>query len=133
VIVADASAVLEFLLGGSRGRVVEEHFLAESDDIQVPALLDVEVAQVLRRMVAMGLTEEARARASLEILGEMPLHRHLLNPLLPRIWELRSNLTAYDAAYVALAEALACPLITYDGKLGRAPSHTAKIITLGTG
>ena len=129
MIVADASAVLEFLLGGSRARVVEAHLLDETA-IQVPALLDAEVAQVLRRMVAGATVQEARARASLEILGDMPLQRHLLMPLLPRMWALRDNLTAYDAAYVALAEALDCALVTFDEKIARAPGHTAKVVTL---
>ena len=129
MIVADASAVLEFLLGGPRARQVDGHFLEETA-VQVPALLDAEVAQVLRRMVVAEMVDEPRARASLEILGDMPLQRHLLTPLLPRIWALRENLTAYDAAYVALAEALGCSLVTFDEKLGRAPGHTAKVITL---
>lgn len=132
MIVADASAVLEFLLGSSRGRAVEEHFLDEPDYVQVPALLDAEVAQVLRRMVVAGVVEQTRARATIEILADMPLQRHLLPSLLPRIWELKANLTAYDAAYVALAEALACPLLTFDEKLRRAPGHTARVITPGS-
>ena len=131
MIVADASAILEFLLGGSRGRLVEAH-IGEDTSIQVPALLDAEVAQVLRRMVAGAILEEARARASLEILGDMPLQRHFLTPLLPRIWALRENLTAYDAAYVSLAEALSCSLLTFDEKLSRTPAHTARVITLRT-
>jgi predicted nucleic acid-binding protein len=130
VIVADASAVLEFLLGGARGGMVEEHFLG-GGPVQAPALLDAEVAQVLRRMVAHSVTEEAGARARLEILGAMPLRRHLLTPLLPRIWALRENLTAYDAAYVALAEALACPLLTFDERLSRASGHSAQVIVPG--
>jgi predicted nucleic acid-binding protein len=131
LIVADASAILEFLLGGARGRIVEAHF-ADETAIQVPALLDAEVAQVLRRMVAGAVVAEGRARARLEILADMPLQRHLLPPLLPRIWALRKNLTAYDAAYVALSEALDCSLITFDQKLGRTPGHTARVVTLHT-
>jgi predicted nucleic acid-binding protein len=133
VIVADASAVLEFLLGSTRGRLVEARLPDEPDEVQVPAILDAEVMQVLRRMVAHDLVRTERARASLEILSDMPLHRHLLPPLIPRMWELRANLTAYDAAYVALAEALECPLITYDEKLAQAPGHTARVITLPSG
>jgi predicted nucleic acid-binding protein len=128
VIVADASAVLEFLLGGQRARLVERHFGEWA--VQVPALLDAEVAQVLRRMVGQEVVPEPRARASLEILIDMPLHRHLITPLIPRIWGLRKNLTAYDATYIALAEALDCPLLTFDQKLGRTPGHNAKVVAL---
>lgn len=129
MIVADASAVIEFLNGSPRGAAVEEHFVREDDHVQAPALLDAEVAQVLRRMVGSNVLEEPRARAGLEILGEMPVRRHLLTPLLPRIWELRENLTAYDAAYVALAEALDCPLLTFDRRIAEAPGHTARVVT----
>lgn len=127
--VTDASAILELLLGTTRGEAVEEYLL-EEPSLQAPALLDAEVAQVLRRMVAAGVLEEPRARAGLEILGDMPIRRHLLTPLLPRIWELRENLTAYDAAYVSLAEALACPLLTFDRRIADAPGHTARVVAV---
>jgi predicted nucleic acid-binding protein len=127
LIVADASAVVEFLLGGARGRGVEEHFLAESDRIQAPAILDAEVTQALRRLARNGALSETRAGAAVEIFQEMPLTRHLLTPLLPRLWELRHVLTAYDAAYVSLAEALDCPLLTFDERLRGAPGHGATV------
>ena len=132
MIVADASALIELLLGGARGRAVEDHLMGEADDVQVPALLDVEVAQVLRRLVLLGMIDEGRARASLEILADMPLHRHLVHALLPRIWQLRDNLTAYDAAYVALSEALGCPLLTFDERIAGAPGHTAEVVVPGS-
>jgi predicted nucleic acid-binding protein len=128
VIVADASAVVELLLGGARGRRVEEILLEEDDRIQAPALLDGEVTQALRRLVVAGVMHEARGRVAVEILGELPITRHLLTPLLPRMWQLRGALTAYDAAYVSLAEALDCPLLTYDEGIVGAPGHTARIL-----
>lgn len=128
MIVADASALLELLLGSTRGRAVEAHLLDSDEGVQAPALVDAEVAQALRRMVAAGTLQEPHGRARLEILGDMPLHRHLLTPLLPRIWQLRDKLTAYDAAYVALAEALECPLLTFDRRIADAPGHTAEVV-----
>lgn len=128
MIVTDASAILELLMGGRRGEAVESRLLAQNDRLQAPALLDAEVVQVLRRLLAAGLMGEPRCRASLEILGSMPIRRHLLTPLLPRIWALRANLTAYDASYVALAEALECPLLTFDTRIADAPGHTARVV-----
>lgn len=95
--------------------------------MHAPALVDFEVAQVLRRLVAGGAMSASRGRAALELLAELPVSRHPGVPLLPRVWELRANLTAYDAAYVALAEALACPLLTGDASLARAPGLRAPV------
>ena len=128
MIVVDASAVVELLLGGRRAAPVEARLLAETERIQVPALLDAEVVQALRRLVRLGICDEARAGASVEILQDMPLTRHVLDPLLPRMWELRANLTAYDACYVALAEALACPLLTFDEGLAGAPGVRVPVV-----
>jgi predicted nucleic acid-binding protein len=88
----------------------------------------MEVAQVTRRLVLDGMITPARGAAMLELLAEAPLRRIPIVPLLPRIWALRGNLTAYDAAYVALAEALAAPLLTFDHKIPAAPGHGARII-----
>ena len=128
MIVADASAVVELLLGGARGRRVEAILMVEEDRVQAPALLDAEVTQALRRMVSAGVMTETRGRAAVEILGDLPVTRHLLSPLLPRMWQLRRTLTAYDAAYVALAEALTCPLLTFDQGIAVAPGHTARVL-----
>lgn len=119
MIVADASAIVELLLGGERGLDVAELFVRERDRVQAPGLVDVEVAQALRRMVQTGALTASRGRAAVEILQAMPLERHQVSPLLPRIWGLKDALTAYDATYVALAEALECPLVTFDQKLAR--------------
>lgn len=127
MIVLDASVVVELLLGGERAEVVLPWIEAEEGEMHVPGLLDVEVSQVLRRFVAAGIMTAARGDAAIEILQELPLSRHLETPLLPRLWQLRNNLSAYDAAYVALAEALDCPLLTFDSALAGAPGPGVRI------
>jgi len=121
VIVADASAILEILLGTPQGAVIESRVFRRGETIHTPALLDVEVAQVLRRYVSRGEVAQGRARAALDLLLGFPMERYTHEPLLSRIWELRANLTAYDAAYVALAEGLRAPLVTCDVRLANAP------------
>lgn len=126
MIVADASAVVEWLMGGKRGRAVGR--ILEGEDIVVPAHLDVEVAQVSRRLTFDSVITPVRGRAMLEVLSEAPFRRVPLTPLLPRIWDLRGNLTAYDAAYVALAEVLPAPLLTFDRKIPGSPGHGARVV-----
>ena len=92
-----------------------------------PILLDVEVAQVLRWYAASGEIDGERGRTALADLADFPLNRYPHEFLLPRIWDLRQNLTAYDAVYVALAEALDAPLITCDRRLAAAPGHRARV------
>jgi predicted nucleic acid-binding protein len=121
VIVADASVILELLLQTPLAAAVEQRLLGDGDTLHAPALLDLEVAQVLRRYVARGEVTAARASVALETMTGFPIARYTHEPLLARIWELRANLTAYDGAYVALAEALRAPLVTGDGRLARAP------------
>jgi predicted nucleic acid-binding protein len=131
VIVLDASVVVEILLGGERSESALPWLGDAAGPVHAPGLLDVEVTQVLRRLVLGGIMEPARGGASVEILQELPVTRHPATPLLPRIWALRHHLSAYDAAYVALAEALACPLVTFDGKLARAPGTDVETRLLG--
>jgi predicted nucleic acid-binding protein len=95
--------------------------------LHVPHLADVEVAQVLRRYEREGEIDPPDAAAALEMLGALDLERHSHAPLLPRVWALRDNLTAYDAVYVALAEALDARLLTCDAKLPRAPGQSRRI------
>jgi predicted nucleic acid-binding protein len=121
VIVIDASVVIEVLLQTDVGVAITERLLEREQTLHAPHLLDVEVAQVLRRYVARGELYEERARQALDVLGVFPLTRYSHEPLLGRIWELRENLTAYDAAYVALAEGLRAPLVTRDRRLATAP------------
>ena len=106
MIVLDASAVLELLLGGQRAEKVLPWFEEAEGRIHAPGLLDVEVTQAFRRLVGAGALDARRGRAAMEIIQELPVSRHSEPPLLPRLWMLRHPLTAYGAAYVALAEAL---------------------------
>jgi predicted nucleic acid-binding protein len=128
VIVADASAVVELLLGGRRGRAVEVHLSAVQGHIHAPALIDAEVTQALRKLVERRTIDEPRGRASVEMLQALPIERVSLQPLLPRMWALRGNLTAYDAAYVALAEGLDCPLLTFDQRVAGAPGVEQRVV-----
>jgi predicted nucleic acid-binding protein len=127
VIVLDASAVLEFLLGTSTGSRVADRIASQRETLHAPHLLDLEVAQVLRRHLRAGAIDEARGRRALDDLCALDLARYAHDILLPRIWQLRETVTAYDAAYLALAEALAAPLITLDGRLSRARGHRARV------
>ena len=121
MIVLDASAVLELLLGTERGQVVGHRIENATVGLHAPHLVDVEVAQALRRYVRDGELARAEAAVALEDLRALDLERHPHEPLLDRVWALRDNLTAYDAVYVALAEALGATLVTCDGRLARAP------------
>jgi len=127
VIVVDASAVLELLLNTRAAAKVSERIFATGETLHAPHLIDLEVAQVLRRYAGIGELSAERGTDALEDLADLPLNRYPHNLFLPRIWELRGNLTAYDAAYVALAEALGAPLVTRDRALARAGGHAARI------
>jgi predicted nucleic acid-binding protein len=127
VIVVDASALLEALLRTPAAKAVEDRLFAPGQTLHAPHLLDVEVAQVIRRYAANREIDEARGRLALADLAELPLRRYPHDFLLPRIWELRNSLTAYDAAYVVLAEALDAPLLTRDRRLAAAVGHRARI------
>lgn len=127
MIVADASVVLEFLTGTPTGDLVEAA-LEEAGSVCAPAHLDVEVAQVLRRLVRTGVMEPAHGGALVELLQTLPVDRLGIDPLLPRIWQLRDDLTAYDAAYVALGEALECPLLTLDERIAGAPGLKLEVL-----
>jgi predicted nucleic acid-binding protein len=119
--VLDASALVELLLGTDPGRRVAERIADPGERLDVPHLADVEVAQALRRYVRAGELDAAAAAGALDDLRSLDLERHGHEPLLGRVWALRDNPTAYDAVYVALAEALDSTLLTCDGRLARAP------------
>ena len=126
MIVVDASALLEALLRTPAAPAVEERLFDAGHTLHAPHLIDVEVAQVLRRYAATKQVEPGRCRDALIDLLDFPIHRYPHDVLLPRVWELRHNLTAYDAAYVALAEALDAPLLTRDRRLAAAAGHRAQ-------
>lgn len=127
MIVVDASALLEVLLRTPMAEAIEARLFDARESTHAPHLLDVEVTQVLRRYAAGGEIDEDRGRAALADLGDFPLRRYPHGFLLPRVWELRNNLTAYDAVYVALAEALDAPLLTCDRRLATAAGHNARV------
>jgi predicted nucleic acid-binding protein len=127
MIVVDASAVLETLLRTSASRSVESRMFDTRRTLHAPHLLDVEIAQVLRRYAMAGEIDRDRGAAALADLADLPLRRYPHDFVLPRVWELRKNLTAYDAVYVALAEALDAPLLTRDKRLAAAAGHHARI------
>ena len=127
MIVVDASAVIEVLLNTPAGVRVADRLFADGETLHAPHLLDLEVAQVLRRYALSAELDAARGAQALEDLAALPLSRYPHDVLLPRIWELRHNVTAYDAAYVALAEALAAPLVTRDAALAASRGHAARI------
>jgi predicted nucleic acid-binding protein len=127
VIVVDASALLEALLRTSAAKLVEDRLFAPRQTLHAPHLLDIEVAQVIRRYAANGEIDAERGRVALVDLADFPLRRYPHDFLLPRIWALRNNLTAYDAAYIALAEALDTPLLTRDRRLAMVAGHRAQI------
>ena len=129
MIVVDASAILELLLNTRHATRVAERLFLSGETLHAPHLLDLEVAQLLRRYALAGALSAERGDRALEDLGDLPLERYPHTLLLARIWELRHNLTAYDAAYVALAEALSVPLVTRDAALARA-GHRARVEVL---
>ena len=116
MIVLDASAAVSALLrdGSARQAVA-------SEQLHVPHLIDAEVAQALRRLVTASRLPAHDGEGLLSTWSALALVRHALHALLPRVWALRENASAYDATYVALAEALGCALLTADARLARAP------------
>jgi predicted nucleic acid-binding protein len=126
VIVADASVLVVALADdGPDGDQARARLRGEQ--LAIPELADLEVASVLRRQMKAGTLDARRARLALEDLAALRARRAPHRPLLPRCWELRDNLTIYDAAYVALAEAMNITLLTGDQKLARAPGPRCPI------
>jgi predicted nucleic acid-binding protein len=134
MLVVDASAITELLLGRPAGRAVEERLRDYDFDLHAPHLLDVEVLSALRRVVATGDTSPERAGEAVADLLDLPLERYPHDGLTPRIWDLRKNFSAYDATYVALAEVITgdgAPLLTADARLARAAdAHTSLPVLL---
>ena len=127
MMVLDASALVELLLGTSLGRSIALRIADPEVGLHVPHLADVEVAQTLRRYVSEGELDAAAAADALDDLRALDVERHSHEPLLDRVWARRDNLTAYYAVYVALAEALYTTLLTCDGRLARAPRMAGRV------
>jgi predicted nucleic acid-binding protein len=127
VIVLDASVALEVVLRTPAGLAVEERLFDPSESLHAPHLFDLEVAQVLRRYARSGEMTVARCREALDDLAGLPLTRYPHDILMPRVWQLRDNLSAYDAVYVALAEALGAAFLTRDRRLASPRVHRATV------
>ena len=125
MIVLDASVVVEVLTNRALADTIREAMAGSDDEFIAPYLIDIEVVHVVRRLAAAGQIERVRARRILAELADLPIARFEHVPLLRRIWELRHNLSAYDATYVALAEATSATLFTMDRKL--AEGHRARV------
>jgi predicted nucleic acid-binding protein len=124
----------DYLLDTRFGRLVGDRLLTDPH-VHIPHLASIETASVIRGWVRSGRLDESAAVQALDHLSDLAAERHDHEPFLPRVWELRHNLTAYDALYVALAEALDAPLVTCDARLARAPvpSVTIELISPGGG
>lgn len=119
MVVVDASALLEVLLQTPAADPIADRIFAPEESLHAPHLVDVEVAQLLRRYYLNGELDDERAEEAFSDLRDLAIDRYPHAALLARIWELRQNLTAYDATYLALAEALEAPVVTCDGRLSR--------------
>ncbi len=127
MIVVDASTLIEVLLRTPVAPAIEQRLFESGESLHAPHLLDIEVAHAVRRYALSGQIDSARGSGVLVILAALPLNRYPHALLLPRVWELRHNLTAYDAVYIALAEALDAPLLTRDRRLAAAVGHHARV------
>jgi predicted nucleic acid-binding protein len=119
--------MLELVLRTPAAEAVERRFFHSQQTLHAPHLLDIEVAQVIRRYAATGEIEQERGAEALADLAEVPLRRYPHHFLLPRVWDLRNNLTAYDAVYIALAEMLDAPLLTRDQRMAAAGRHHVRV------
>lgn len=127
MIVLDASAAIEFLLRTPAGRRVSQRILDPKETVYVPHLFDLEVLQVLGKYVRRGTITEAQAQMAIAELLDLPLTRYPHDEFVPRIWQLRPNFTAYDAAYIAVAERLGACILTSDSAFARGPGHSVTV------
>ena len=129
MIVLDASAVVTILLdpGGPGAERIRERIESPGESLHAPHLMDLEVLHALRRLALRGTLSPRRGTEALEDLANIMFVRYPHTSLMRRIWELKGSVTAYDAAYVALAEALDAPLVTMDARLAQAPGHNAAL------
>lgn len=127
MIVIDASAIVAALLHTSAAEAVRQQLFAPHQSLHAPHLLDVEVTHVLRRYTLSRELDEERGRGALGALAAFPIRRYAHDLLLPRVWQMRNNFSAYDAVYVALAEALDAELLTCDRRLANAAAPYVSI------
>jgi predicted nucleic acid-binding protein len=127
VIVLDASTAIDWLLQTPAGTQIETRIYSRGESLHAPHLLDLEIAQVLRRLVREKSVSAPRADQAIQDLRDLRVMRYPHFVFLSHIWRLRNNLSAYDAAYVALAEELDATLLTRDARLGSVPGLTVRI------
>jgi predicted nucleic acid-binding protein len=127
VIVLDASAAVDWLLQTSAGKNIEKRIYLRNETLHAPHLFDLEVTQVLRRLALQGLIPVQRIDEAIRDLLDLRLTRYPHGMLVPRIWQLRHNFSAYDAAYLVLAEKLGAVLVTRDARLASASGHAASV------
>lgn len=125
MIVVDASAAVLALLNDGEARAA-----LATDAVVCPHLVDSEVAHALRSQVLRGVLDDIAAARAVDVWARLGIERVGLVGLLPRVWELRDNLSAYDATYVAVAESLEVPLVTADSRLARAPGPRCTVTVL---
>lgn len=125
-IVVDASVIVDALLGGELGRAITSEMWRRGEK-HAPVTIDAEVLHAVRRRWLRGDIPDTEARRVLAVFQTTRITRHPVQPLVDRMWALRHNITAYDAGYVALAEALNMPLLTRDHRLSQSAGHTARI------
>ena len=126
MIVLDASVVVELLTNGSLADSIRNELAGRDESFLVPHLIDIEVMSALRKLVAGRRIDAHRSGQFLAELAALPADRYSHTPLIGRIWELRHNFTAHDAAYIALAEATDSVLYTCDEKLSK--GHRARVV-----
>jgi predicted nucleic acid-binding protein len=127
MIVLDASAAVDWLLQTPAGQRIESRIYSHKETLHAPHLLDLEVTQVLRRLVLQKLIPGHRAAEAVRDLLDLRINRYAHFVLLTRVWQLRHNFSTYDAAYIVLAEQLGAPLVTRDGRLASASGHAATV------
>jgi predicted nucleic acid-binding protein len=127
VIVLDASAAVDWLLQTTAGLRIEKRIYSRNETLHSPHILDLEITQVLGRLVREGTISARRGGEALRDLLALRISRYPHFIFLPRIWQHRHNLSAYDAAYVVLAERLGAPLVTRDTRLSAASGHAARV------
>lgn len=133
MIVLDASAALEWLLVRDGSAAIADRFRDPDVIVHAPSLLGVEITAALRGLVLGRHVTPARASIALSDLTSADITLHDPTPLLPRAWDLRNNLTPYDAVYVALAEVLDATLVTTDARIAGAPGLLAEVEVVSAG